>query len=424
MKPQLPACIYLKMSGVKRILVFCLLVAIGGSGLVHCNGTSPRSVDNVANVVPDDNFADGTIIPGAERTELYLPLCKDKNVAIVANNSSLIRGEHLVDVLASNNVNIVKIFSPEHGFRGDAGAGQHVDNQIDTKTGIEVVSLYGKNRKPSDEDLLDVDVLIFDLQDVGVRFYTYISTLTYVMESCAENDIQLVVLDRPNPNAAYVDGPVLKSGYESFVGMHHVPIVYGMTIGEYGRMVNGEHWYRGNKKCDLVIIPIANYNHSSDYTLPVNPSPNLRSKKAITMYPTICLFEGTVLSVGRGTTIPFEIIGHPDLKDADTVFVPQDMPSAAVNPKHEGKKCKAFLLDDVYNEIRQTKTLNIDILTRAYNNLNIGEKFFTSYFDKLAGTNELRKQIMAGKTAGQIRQSWHDDIEAFKTIRAKYLIYD
>ena len=294
---------------------------------------------------------------GAEQTQKYLPLLKNKRIALVANQSSLINSTHLVDSLLALNINLVKIFSPEHGFRGNADAGEVVSDNIDGKTGIPVISMYGKNKKPQSENLKDVDIMVFDLQDVGVRFYTYISSLHYVMEACAGNNIPLIVLDRPNPNGFYIDGPVLEKEFTSFIGMHPVPIVYGMTIGEYAKMINGEKWLKNEVKCDLTVIKCENYTHNSLYKLPVKPSPNLPDITSVYLYPSLCLFEGTIMSVGRGTKFPFHCYGHPDFKIASFKFKPVSIPGAAKHPKYEGKTCNGINVSDYKEVILTNKQL-------------------------------------------------------------------
>lgn len=372
--------------------------------------------------------AQNSIIPGAERSELYLPLLKNKSVGVVANQTSIVGDIHLVDFLLQNKINIKTIYSPEHGFRGDAGAGVQISDGIDNKTGLTVISLYGNNKKPSQQQIKGVDIMLFDLQDVGTRFYTYISTLTYVMEACAEAGIPIIILDRPNPNAHYVDGPVLQKGYESFVGMHHVPVVYGMTIGEYGLMVNGERWINPCfESAEMIkVIPVDNYDHCSIYNLPVKPSPNLQNMSAVWLYPTLCLFEGTVVSVGRGTKQPFELLAHPNIKDGDTVVTPVAIKGVSENPKLLNVKCNAYDFAGKGYDIRYNQTnyeLDLDLLIKLYNEIGLKSKFFTSFFDKLAGTNQLREQIIAGYSADRIRNTWYNDIQDFLKIRNKYLIY-
>ncbi len=361
---------------------------------------------------------------GASLTGDYLPLLMDKNLALVAHPSSLIGNNHLADSLLALGVNIVKVFGPEHGFRGGADAGEHVHNGRDTKTGLPVVSLYGKNRKPSPESLEDVDILLFDLQDVGVRFYTYIYTLTYVMEAAAEKGIPVIILDRPNPNGFYIDGPVMEEEHTSFVGMHPgVPVVYGMTIGEYGRMVNGEGWLAGVAQCSLTVIPMENYDRKKIYPLPVKPSPNLPDWQSVYLYPSLCLFEGTVVSVGRGTDHPFSIYGHPDFHTGSFVFTPESRPGAK-HPKLEGIICYGQNLREYarnYHEV--DKHFNLTWLIGAYEVLDMDTAFFLPYFEKLSGTSLLREQIMNGVDESAIRASWQPALEKFRETRKKYLLY-
>jgi uncharacterized protein YbbC (DUF1343 family) len=363
------------------------------------------------------------ILPGAYLTGEYFNLLKDKKVGIVANQTSVINQTHLVDTLLSLGVNVVKIFGPEHGFRGDQPDGKEVNNTTDPRTGIEIVSLYGNHKKPDQSDLTNIDLMIFDIQDVGARFYTYISTLTYVMEVCAEKSIPLIVLDRPNPNGYYIDGPVLDTAYASFVGLHPVPVVYGMTIGEYALMVNGEKWLAGGKSCDLTIVKCANYTHSSRYQLAVSPSPNLHDMQAVYMYPSLCLFEGTVVSVGRGTDSPFKIFGHPDFVIGSYTFTPKPIKGVSENPPLKNQLCYGQNLSEAAEIIKKDGHLELFWLIEAYKILNANTIYFNSYFDKLAGTPELRQQIIAGTNETTIRKSWQPKLDAFKEIRKKYLLY-
>jgi len=367
---------------------------------------------------------EGGIVVGAERTDIYYPILKGKQVAVVANHTSLLHGAHLVDSLVGAGMKIAKIFSPEHGFRGKADAGQLIDDKIDLVTGMPIISLYGNHKKPTKEDLLGIDLVIFDIQDVGARFYTYISTLTYVMEACAENDISVVVLDRPNPNGFYVDGPVLEPEHKSFVGMHEVPIVHGMTVGEYAQMINEEQWLLDSVKCDLTIVPVKNYSHTDLYELPEKPSPNLPNKYAVYLYPSICLFEGTVVSVGRGTDYPFQIIGHPEFLLGSYIFVPRSIPGVATRPKHEGVYCNGQNLIGYAREIENNPAqLNLAWLVTYYDELKDKSDFFTDYFTLLAGTEKLQKQVEQGWTEEQIRESWQPALDEFKEIRKTYLLY-
>jgi len=360
----------------------------------------------------------------AAQTNMYIPLLKNKNVAVVANHSSLVANVHLVDTILSLGINIVKVFAPEHGFRGLADAGAHINNETDSLSGLPIVSLYGQNRKPGPESLSGIDIILFDIQDVGARFYTYISTLSYIMEAAAEQDVEVLILDRPNPNGFYIDGPVMEEKYISFVGMHPVPIVYGMTIGEYALMVNGEHWLAGDIKCDLRVIPLKNYVRSKLYPLDVKPSPNLPTWQSVYLYPSLCLFEGTVVSVGRGTETPFSVYGHPDFVIGSYTFTPMPGPGAA-HPKLSGQRCYGQNLQEYaahYQELDEH--FNLSCLIGIYEAIGKDSTFFTPYFEKLAGSEDLRQQIIDGLSQKEIKASWQDDIKAFKLIRKKYLIYE
>tara|TARA_B100001250_G_scaffold144171_1_gene123409 strand:- start:7904 stop:9046 length:1143 start_codon:yes stop_codon:yes gene_type:complete len=354
---------------------------------------------------------------GAERINIYTPLLQNKNVAVVGNQTSMIGKTHLVDSLLSLNIKITKVFSPEHGFRGRADAGAKIEDEVDRETGIPIISLYGKNKKPQEEHLQQIDIFLFDIQDVGARFYTYISTLHYIMESAAENNIKVIILDRPNPNGHYIDGPIREDGFESFVGMHPIPIVHGMTIGEYGKMINGEGWI--TKTCDLTIIKMGKYTHDMHYNLPIKPSPNLPNSRSINLYPSLCLFEGTNVSIGRGTKYPFQHFGAPYLK-GNYSFIPKSTKGSKF-PKNENQECFGTDLrfqDDYLTEI------NLNWLIECYKNCPEKEKFFNNFFDKLAGTNKLKMQIISGKNSKEIRSSWKKELEEFKRTRAKYLIYN
>ncbi len=363
--------------------------------------------------------------PGAYATELYLKLLKGKNIGVVANQTSVIGSVSLIDTLVKSGITIKKIFCPEHGFRGTADAGATVDNETDKLTGLPVISLYGKHLKPTAQDLAGLDIVVYDLQDVGVRFYTYISTLTYVMEACALNKVQLMVLDRPNPNGFYVDGPVLKPSFSSFVGLHPIPIVYGMTPGEYARMVNGQGWLPNHIQCPLQVIPLKNWNHNTRYVLPVKPSPNLPDMDAIYIYPSTCLFEGTILSLGRGTEKPFRYIGHPDWSDHSFSFKPVAIKGASMTPPLKDVRCYGVDLSGKGTAMSTAKSphISLSVLILAYKQLGKKRSFFTSFFDKLAGTDQLRNQIESGKTEDEIRSSWKNEITQFKKIRKKYLLY-
>lgn len=364
-----------------------------------------------------------TIKVGAERTDLYINFLQGKNIAIVANQTAVLSvskktTHHLVDYLHNyKGITVKKVFAPEHGFRGKAPAGELVKDGFDKKTKLPLVSLYGKNKKPSAVQLKGIDVVIFDIQDVGARFYTYISSLHYVMEACAEANIQVLILDRPNPNGHYIDGPVLELTHKSFVGMHKVPVVYGMTIGEYGQMINGEKWLKNGVQCNLKVIPLENYTHQTAYHLPIKPSPNLPNDKSINLYPSLCFFEGTTISAGRGTDMQFQIYGAPFLRKSNFTFIPKPNEGAKY-PKHKGKVCFG-------ENLQKTKTLNrldISYLINAYKQ-NTSEMFFNKFFTKLAGTKKLQQQIEEGFSEKAIRKTWKKDLEAFKKIRKTYLIY-
>ncbi len=365
------------------------------------------------------------ILPGIYKIEKILDEIGDKPVAIVSNHTGILGETHLVDTLLSRGVDIKKVFAPEHGFRGNKSDGANIDDSKDQKTGLPILSLYGKSKKPSDEDLTDVELIIFDIQDVGARFYTYLSTLHYVMEAAAENGKPLLVLDRPNPNGFYVDGPVMDSCCTSFVGLHPVPVVYGMTIGEYAKMINGEKWLEAGIQCKLSVISCQNYSHSSFYQLPVRPSPNLPDMTAIYWYPSLCFCEGTTVSVGRGTERPFKIIGEPTNTDGTYTFVPKSMPGASLHPKHQGKTCRGYDLSDSLNTQNPPNRLDISWLLKMYEQSSAPEDFFkkNGYFEKLAGTTQMRKQIKSGASEEAIRNSWENGLSRFKKIREKYLIY-
>lgn len=396
-------------------LVLCLLVSL--SSLCCQQKISPKQQQ-----IKESDKTD--IVTGAQQLEEYLPMLKGKRVGLVANQTSLVGRVHLVDTLLKEGVNIRAIYSPEHGFRGNSQAGGAVNNSVDQKTGIKIISLYGKNKKPQAQEFKNNEVVVFDIQDVGCRFYTYISTLHYVMEACAENNIPLIVLDRPNPNASYVDGPVLKdSTLRSFVGMHPVPMVYGMTIGEYARMINGQGWLKSTEKCNLSVVKLKNYTHSTPYSLPVAPSPNLPTDNAIALYPSLCWFEGTIVSVGRGSAKPFEQIGYPEYTPQKYSFTPQSINGKADKPMYENKTCWGRELKAGEKD-RQRGQINLDYLIQMYKACPQKEKFFNSFFDKLAGNKELKTQIKESKTPKQIRESWSEDLKAFAKVREKYLLYN
>ena len=360
-------------------------------------------------------------VSAAMQLDDYLPLLEGKRVGVVGNQTSIIGETHLVDTLLTLGADVRKIYTPEHGFRGTADAGAKVNSGKDEKTGLPIVSLYGKNKKPTAEMLQGVDIILFDLQDVGVRFYTYISTMTYMMEAAAENDIPVIVLDRPNPNGFYVDGPVLKPENKSFVGMHQVPVVYGMTIGEYALMVNGESWMKGGVRCDLTVIPMRDYNRNAIYELPVKPSPNLPNWESVYLYPTLCFFEGSTVSVGRGTETPFQVYGHPDMRGSYT-FTPTSTAGAS-KPLLEGQRCRGEnLVEFAHDYANNTNQLHLEWVIDAYQQMK-DKGFFKDYFRLLSGDKQMQKDIENGKSTDEIRASWNNDLGAFKTIRAKYLLY-
>ena len=357
---------------------------------------------------------------GDENVEAYLPLLKNKKVGIVTNQTGIVSDKtHIVDFFLEEEVILQKIFAPEHGFRGTADAGEHLVDGKDTKTGLPIISLYGNNKKPKPEQLAGLDVMIFDLQDVGARFYTYISTLHYIMEACAENKIQLIVLDRPNPNGSIVDGPILEKEFTSFVGMHPIPLLHGMTIGEYARMINGEKWLKDGIKCNLTVIPCLNYKREMAYSLPIKPSPNLPNDQSVNLYPSLCLFEGTNVSVGRGTEMQFQIYGSPFLPKSDFSFIP--IPNfGAKEPVYKNQVCYGENL----TSIPKVHQLELKWLIKAYNSTADKSKFFTDFFTKLAGTKKLQEQIEKGISEEEIRKSWNKGLIDFKEMRQQYLTYN
>ena len=414
---------YGKLFGLHLFLVFLL---------ISCGNPNPLKIrSGQTTVVFEDSLllkkaekvpikAKPTL--GIERLGLILDSLKGKRIAVVANQTSVVNKQHLVDTLLALKLNVVKVFAPEHGFRGEADAGEKINHSVDSKTGLPLVSLYGNNKKPSVDQLKDVDIIVFDIQDVGVRFYTFISTLHYVMEAAAENGKKVIVLDRPNPNAHYIDGPVLEKEFTSFVGMHPVPIVYGMTIGEYAMMINGENWLENGVKCDLSVLPCKNYTHQTSYSLPIAPSPNLKTDRAIALYPSLCLFEGTTVSLGRGTERPFEMYGHPKFPQTSYEFTPIPMPGAKTSTQLN-KKCNGYDLSNV--TLRLTK-INLEYLINA-NKLLADLGIFINqnvFFNRLAGNSVLRNQIHECWSEEEIRATWKDGIDHFKVIRSKYLLYE
>jgi uncharacterized protein YbbC (DUF1343 family) len=414
---------YGKLFGLQLFLVFLL---------ISCGNPNPLKIQSGQTTVV---FEDSLLLKkaekvptkakptlGIERLGLILDSLKGKRIAVVANQTSVLNNVHLVDTLLALKIDVVKVFAPEHGFRGQADAGEKINNSVDEKTGLPLVSLYGNNKKPSVEQLKDVDILLFDIQDVGVRFYTFISTLHYIMEAAAENGKKVIVLDRPNPNAHYIDGPVLEKEFTSFVGMHPVPIVYGMTIGEYAMMINGENWLENGVKCDLSVLPCKNYTHQTSYSLPIAPSPNLKTDRAIALYPSLCLFEGTTVSLGRGTDQPFEMYGHPKFPQTSYEFTPIPMPGAKTSTQLN-KKCNGYDLSNV--PLRLTK-INLEYLINA-NKLLADLGIFINqnvFFNRLAGNSVLRDQIHECWSEVEIRATWKDGIDKFRVIRSKYLLYE
>ena len=412
---------------MNRISLSVLLLTLGFSVSISCGNTAKNQP-----VATDSSSVHPGIITGAEQTEKYLPILLRKRIAVVANQTSIIGKTSLIDSLKSLGVNIVKIFGPEHGFRGTASAGAMVNDSIDTRTGIQEISLYGKKNKPSKEDLSDVDLMIFDIQDVGARFYTYINLLAKVMEACAENNKELLILDRPNPNGFSVDGPVLDMNLKSGIGMFPIPITHGMTIGELARMYNEEGWLANKFRCKMLVITVANYSHDLKYILPVAPSPNLNTPQSVLLYPSLCLFEGTIISQGRGTYYPFTVIGSPELKCKYTFsFTPVSIKGMSETPLHQNKVCYGLDLRKYdANNLRKTGQINLKWLIEMYQAYPDKAKFFDSKqssqmgnFDKLAGVTLLRAQIISGKTEKEIRESWEPGLYDFKKMRAKYLMY-
>lgn len=383
-----------------------------------CANQRPTSVagpanDHTAPVSPT------SVKVGADRLDVLLPKLRNKNVALVVNHTSLVGHTHLADTLRACGITLQKVFAPEHGFRGAAADGEHINDGVDSRTGLPIISLYGANRKPTTEQLADVDVAVFDIQDVGTRFYTYISTMHYVMEACAEQGKKMIILDRPNPNGDYIDGPVRVPSLKSFVGMDPLPIVHGLTVGELAQMINGEGWLANGVKCDVDVVPVQNWKHDDFYSLPVKPSPNLPNDQAVQLYPSLCLFEGTVISVGRGTEIPFLIIGNPEFTDMPFTFTPHPMPGMSNHPPQDGKVCHGL-------DLRNAKTgpgLDLHYLLDFYNKYPDKDKFFTGSFDRLAGTPALKEQIRNGLTEQQIKETWQSDLDAYRKMRAKYLLY-
>ncbi len=377
-------------------------------------------------------FSAKKIITGADQIQAYLPLIKGKRVAMVVNQTSIIGHKPSVDSLLDLGINIVKVFGPEHGFRGNASAGTKVNNEIDSKTGIPIISLYGKIKKPTKEHLSDVDIVVFDIQDVGARFYTYINTLSHLMESCAEFGKELIILDRPNPNGFCIDGPILEKHLHSGIGLFPIPISHGLTMAEFALMLNGENWLTNKAQCSLKVIKVQNYSHDMSYELPVAPSPNLNTQQSILLYPSICLFEGTIISLGRGTYMPFTVLGAPSLKENYAFsFKPESIKGMSETPLHQNETCFGLDLRKYdTNVFKKTGKINLSWLIELYNAYPFKDKFFDmtqskqiGSFDKLAGTEQLKQQIIAGISEAEIRKSWESGLSNYKNIRKKYLLY-
>jgi uncharacterized protein YbbC (DUF1343 family) len=363
------------------------------------------------------------VIVGAESTAEYFPLLKNKRVGIFTNHTGIIGNEHLVDVLKREGFRVAVIFSPEHGFRGNADAGEKVGNETDAKTGIPIYSLYKNSTgKPDKQIMSEIDLLITDIQDVGLRFYTYYISMYKLMDACADNSKPMLILDRPNPNGFYTDGPILDMKYKSGVGYLPIPVVHGMTLGELAQMINGEKWLPQGKTCKLQIIKCKNYSHKTKYRLPIPPSPNLPNMKSIYLYPSTCLFEGTSVSLGRGTAFPFQVYGSPEMKDCDFSFIPRSIPGAK-NPPFLNQECYGVDLRNIPDETIWKEGFNLQYIIDAYNNLQIGEKFFTPFFEKLIGSDYVKRMIMEGKTAEEIKAQWRPDVDKFKIRQKSYLLY-
>ncbi|EIY53519.1 exo-beta-N-acetylmuramidase NamZ family protein [Bacteroides nordii] len=364
------------------------------------------------------------VIVGAEQTNDYLPILKNKRIAVFSNHTGMVGNKHLLDVLLENKINVVAIFSPEHGFRGNADAGEHVSSSVDQKTGVPILSLYdGQLGKPSEDSMRKFDLLIVDIQDVGLRFYTYYASMVRLMDACAEYNRKMLILDRPNPNGHYVDGPILDMKYKSGVGWLPIPVVHGMTLGELALMVNGERWLPASRICDVTVIKCKNYTHQTMYQLPIPPSPNLPNMKAVYLYPSICYFEATPVSLGRGTQLPFQVYGHPNMTGYNYSFTPQST-SGAKNPPQLGRLCHGVNLSELSEEEIRKKGVDLSYLIDAYRNLNMDDYFFRPFFERLIGTDYVRKMIEQGKDADEIKAIWKEDVEKFKVQRRPYLLYE
>lgn len=387
---------------MKKILFIVILAFI----TLHCQAKQSR------------------VIVGAEQTNDYLPILKNKRIAVFSNHTGMVGNKHLLDVLLENKINVVAIFSPEHGFRGNADAGEHVSSSVDQKTGVPILSLYdGQLGKPSEDSMHKFDLLIVDIQDVGLRFYTYYASMVRLMDACAEYNRKMLILDRPNPNGHYVDGPILDMKYKSGVGWLPIPVVHGMTLGELALMVNGERWLPASRICDITVIKCKNYTHQTMYQLPIPPSPNLPNMKAVYLYPSICYFEATPVSLGRGTQLPFQVYGHPNMTGYNYSFTPQST-SGAKNPPQLGRLCHGVNLSELSEEEIRKKGVDLSYLIDAYRNLNMDDYFFRPFFERLIGTDYVRKMIEQGKDADEIKVMWKEDVEKFKVQRRPYLLYE
>ncbi len=389
------------------------------------NGKKEENEPVLQTVSDQFETKDAKIRVAAERTDEYLHLLEGKKVALTVNHTSFVGDIHLVDFLISKGVDVKRIYAPEHGFRGQADAGATVKNGRDEKTGLPIISLYGKRKKPLPEDVEGIDFIIFDIQDVGARFYTYISTMHYVMEAAAENNIPVLILDRPNPNGHYIDGPILEDDFRSFVGMHKIPVVHGLTVAELAQMINGEKWLKNGVQCDLHFVKCENYTHNSSYVLPIKPSPNLPNMHSIYLYPSLCFFEGTDVNAGRGTEKQFQVYGHPSYPEKTFSYTPISRPGAKY-PKHQNKECFGVdLSGEALHTLREQKKINLDYLIQFYHKFPNKNSFFlkNNFMDKLAGTDALRKDILAGKSEAEIRRSWKRGIDEYKLMREKYLLY-
>ena len=364
------------------------------------------------------------VITGAEQTKAYLPILKNKRVALFSNHTGMVGNKHTLDVLLENKINVVAIFSPEHGFRGNADAGEHVSSSVDEKTGVPILSLYDGNLgRPSEANMRKFDILVVDIQDVGLRFYTYYASMVRLMDACAEYNRKMLILDRPNPNGFYVDGPILDMKYKSGVGWLPIPVVHGMTLGELALMTNGERWLPASRVCDVTVIPCKNYTHQTKYRLPIPPSPNLPNMKSIYLYPSTCFFEATPVSLGRGTDKPFQVYGHPNMKGYSFSFTPRSIPGAK-NPPQLDRLCYGVDLSGKTDEEIWEKGLDLSYLIEAYRNMNLDDHFFRSFFELLIGTDYVRKMIKEGKSADEIKATWQDDVQKFKEQRKPYLLYE